>query len=126
MLKSTIATSFLAVAILVCRTDRQPTNNQHLVSKEDAAHWDWLLGEIALATSIKPDMSRAELLKVFEVEGGLQRIPPERYVLRNCPYIKVNVKFRLPGPRPLARVPLDSELKIESTSEPYVGYAIAD
>ncbi len=114
------------MAILVSQAEKRQARGEHVVSKEDTAHWHWLLDEIALATSIKPGMSRADLLKVFDVEGGLQRIPPERYVLKNCPYIKVNVKFRLPGPRPLAEVPPDSELKIDSVSEPYLGYAVED
>jgi hypothetical protein len=109
-----------------------------VISQEEAKHLDWLVARIGEALSIKAGMSRADLLKVFEVEGGLQRFPPERYCLRSCVYIKVRVTFRLPKTIPpqshvepgkraeLLKSFPDTDWIIETISEPCLGYYIAD
>jgi hypothetical protein len=40
-------------------------------------------------------MTRSDLLKVFATEGGLSWSTQRTYVYRQCPYIKVDVKFEL-------------------------------
>ena len=71
------------------------------------------------ATSIKVGMSRADLLKVFEVDDGVQRIPAERYVLRSYPHIKVRVEFDVKYGQGYKEKP-DAEIIIKSISKPYV------
>jgi len=117
-----------------------PSSQQRVtvISQEEAKHLDWLVARIGEALSIKAGMSRADLLKVFQVEGGLQRIPPERYCLQSCVYIKVRVRFRVAktvSPQPhvepgkqyerLRSIP-HTDWIIETISEPYLGYFIAD
>jgi len=58
-------------------------------------------------------MTRADLLKVFEMDGGLQSVPATRYVLRGTTLIKVDVEFEKP-------INSNDELKIKSISKPYL------
>jgi hypothetical protein len=44
--------------------------------------------------AIKPGMTRADLLRVFETEGGLSTALQRRYVSRDCRYFKVDVAFK--------------------------------
>jgi hypothetical protein len=109
-LKSLIAPIVLSSACFLLQPLR-PATQVRVVSKEEEKHEAWLRDRLREARSIKAGVSKADLLKVFTPDGGLQPIPPERYVLRTCPYIKVDVQFQLPGKRPLAKVPPDSELR---------------
>ncbi len=94
-------------------------------SKLEQTHTEWLLDRIKEAKSVTTGMSRADLLKVFEEDGGLNTIPVRRYVLRSCPYIKVDVEFNV-KPRLYTRDRPDQNLKIKNISEPYLGYMITD
>ena len=58
---------------------------------------EWLLQKYFEATSLKEGMTRAELLKVFRMDGGLQSFLPTRYVLRSSNMIKVDVEFEIPA-----------------------------
>ena len=106
-----------------------------LLSKEELKHQEWLRDRIEEAHSIKVGMTRADLLKVFEPDGGLQRIPPEIYVLRNCSLIKVRAQFEFP--KGMSRedfphgidlfeeasgksFPINTKLKISEISKPYL------
>jgi len=86
-------------------------------------HEDWLWDRLFEAESIKAGMTRADLLKVFGEDGGLQGGPSsQRFVLRSCHLIKVNVKFEL-GDAPQAAAPsltLDNRMKITDISKPYL------
>ena len=117
--KSLIAPIVLSAACLFLQS-LKPAAQVRVVSKEEEKHEAWLLDRLREAGSIKAGMSKADLLKVFTPDGGLQRIPPERYILRTCYYIKVHVRFQLPGKRPLAKIPPDTELKILMISRPYL------
>jgi hypothetical protein len=81
--------------------------------------------------TIKPGMTRAQLLKVFTTEGGLSTGLLRTYVFAKCPYIKVDVEFDAVG-RPsrdkLARVPLveDGRDSIKSISKPYLEWSHVD
>ena len=70
-------------------------------------------------------MSRAELMKVFEEDGGLQRIPAGRYVLRSCRMIKVEVEFDVGHGRAYGRKP-DEEVKIKGVSKPFLEHMHTD
>ena len=91
----------------------------------DQAHQQWLDDRYMEATSIKEGMSRADLLKLFEQEGGLQTIPASRYVLKRCRMIKVNVKFDTKYGVEYKPVP-DEDLKIREVSKPYLERMIID
>ena len=117
--KSLIAPIVLSAACFFLQP-LKPATQVRVVSKEEEKHEAWLLDRLREAVSIKAGMSKADLLEVFTPDGGLQRIPPERYILRTCYYIKVHVRFQLPGKRPLAKIPPDTELKILTISRPYL------
>jgi hypothetical protein len=54
-------------------------------------------------------------------DGGVQRIPATRYILRNCNMIKVDVDFDTEYGQAYKPVP-DEKLKIKSVSKPYLEY----
>lgn len=62
----------------------------------DRNHDQWLQQRYVEATSIKEGMTRADLLKTFQMDGGLQPLLPARYVLKNSNLIKVDVEFDVP------------------------------
>jgi hypothetical protein len=77
---------------------------------------------------IKPGMTRTELMKVFETEGGLYTATQQTFVYRHCPYVKVDVEFTLSDPRQnlqnlLEGQPTDTISKI---SKPYLEWSITD
>jgi hypothetical protein len=106
-----------------------------VATAQEPDHYKWLAARITEAHSIRPGMSRADLLKVFEPDGGFQPIPPETYVLRSCSLIKVKVNFEFPkgmSDKDLSQgttgtamasgenLPIDSEIKISAISRPYL------
>jgi hypothetical protein len=74
---------------------------------------------------IKPGMTRAELLKVFTMEGGLSTTTHQTFVYRGCPYIKVDVDFTPSDQKQkmIEERPTDTISKI---SKPYLDWTIAD
>jgi hypothetical protein len=56
-------------------------------------HWDWLGQRWDEAKAMRPGMSEADLFVVFQNDGGMQTIPPARWVLRRCDFIKIDVQF---------------------------------
>jgi hypothetical protein len=70
-------------------------------------------------------MSRADLLKIFTVEGGLSTAVHQTFVCRRCPYIKVDVDFVLSAPNQAA---LEKRLTdtISKISKPYLDWGIMD
>jgi hypothetical protein len=82
-------------------------------SQSEREHNEWLQAKYSEATSVKVGMTRTDLLKVFEMDGGLQSVPATRYVLRGTTLIKVDVEFEKPTNS-------NDELKIKSISKPYL------
>ena len=69
---------------------------------ESPEHVAWVATVLEHIEAIKPGMTRADLFKVFKLDGGLQQPPVHgRYVSRECPYFKVEVEFKTA--RPLER-----------------------
>ncbi|MEX2092818.1 MAG: hypothetical protein WD971_09085, partial [Pirellulales bacterium] len=56
-------------------------------------HTAWVAASLLEMQAIKPGMTRGDLLNVFKEEGGLSTRTARRYAYRDCPYIKVDVKF---------------------------------
>jgi hypothetical protein len=79
----------------------------------------WLRERYDEASSIRVGMTRAELIKVFSEDGGLQSIPASRYVLKSSTMIKVDVKFEFPEGID-HRTATDDQLHIKSISKPYL------
>lgn len=96
-----------------------------------AIHADWVKNSLSKIETIKVGMTRGQLLEIFTTEGGLSTGLQRTYVYRECPYIKVDVKFTATG-RPErdkeGRVTLQESNKdiIQSISVPYLQWTIAD
>jgi hypothetical protein len=75
--------------------------------------------------TIKPGMTRSDLLKMFTTEGGLSTARHRTFVYRGCPYIKVDVDFRLSDPKQnvLEEKPTDI---IAGISKPYLEWSVMD
>lgn len=73
----------------------------------------------------KPGGTRADLLKVFTTEGGVSTAKERTYVHRDCPYIKVDVRFSLTETNQSVITELPTD-KITNISKPYLGWSIMD
>ncbi|HEX8891425.1 MAG TPA: hypothetical protein VF779_19910 [Pyrinomonadaceae bacterium] len=91
----------------------------------------WIEDSLIEMKTIKVGMTRADLLKVFDTEGGLSTGLNRTYVYRKCPLIKVDVEFQPVG-RPArdakGRVTLKEadEDVIEKISRPYLDWTVMD
>jgi hypothetical protein len=87
-------------------------------------HTVWVERTIAEIETIKVGMTRADLMKVFEEEGGLSTRTYRKYVYHDCPLIKVIVEFQPVGkPGKLRESPKDKIIKI---SKPFLERVIVD
>jgi hypothetical protein len=91
----------------------------------DMAHTQWVASVLRWTYDIKPGMTRKNLLRVYTVEGGLSTRTQRTYVLKGCPYIKVDVKF-LPVGNVQDGLTQDPNDKIQEISKPYLDYSIMD
>ncbi len=81
--------------------------------------------------TIKPGMTRSQLLNVFKTEGGLSTGLHRTFVSQDCPYFKVDVDFKPVGHPERdgeGRVTLDEDTRdiITSVSRPYLQFTIAE
>src|ERR1700680_1869213 len=60
-------------------------------------HVMWVADVLKRMQTIKPGMTRVDLLKVFTTEGGLSTGLQRTYVSRDCPMFKVDVQFKAVG-----------------------------
>lgn len=87
-----------------------PATNSHVI---------WVGKVLEEMLSIRPGMTRDDLLRVFRTEGGLSIGPQRTYVSRQCPYFKVDVTFK-------AALVEDGKDPITSLSRPYLQFSIMD
>ena len=95
------------------------------LAKAPPEYTQWLVDSLREIQSLKSGMTRTDLLKTFEEEGGLSTRTERRYAYRDCPYIKVNVTFDPVGlsAEKSAESPTD---KIRTISQPFLEWPIAD
>ncbi|HEV2665877.1 MAG TPA: hypothetical protein VG324_13250 [Blastocatellia bacterium] len=110
--------SLFIIGLLLLATYSISTHGQ---GDQEEVHRQWLYQRYAEATSIKPAMSRADLLRVFREDGGVQPIPATRYVLKSCNMIKIEVEFDTEYGHAYKKKP-DADLKITKVSQPYLTY----
>jgi len=100
-----------------------------LQSSQD--HVTWVAQTLKRMQTIKPGMTRGDLLRVFTTEGGLSTGLRRTFGSRECPYFKVDVEFQAVG-RPdrdedgrvtTVEDSRDITLKI---SQPYLQFSIKD
>ena len=68
--------------------------------RADAAsqdHVPWVAEALMRMQTIKPGMTRADVLRVLTTEGGISTALHRTYVSRDCPYFKVDVDFKTAG-----------------------------
>lgn len=63
------------------------------MAPDERPHWDWLGQRWDEAKAMRPGTSEADLFVVFTPDDGLQSIPPQRWLLRRCDFIKIDVEF---------------------------------
>ena len=94
-------------------------------------HVAWVAQVLTRIETIKPGMTRQQLLTVFTTEGGLSTALSRTFVTRECPYFKVDVEFKAAG-RPdrdaegrVTGVEGDRDI-IVRISKPYLQFAVMD
>jgi hypothetical protein len=79
---------------------------------------------IRIASALHPGMTRADVLKNFQTEGGISARQWNSYVYKRCPYIKVDVTFAVaPGQDQMNEAATD---KIATVSKPYLQFSVSD
>src|SRR6516164_11664075 len=82
----------LAAASVCGMTIASPADAQ---SDCPSDHVEWVAESLKRLLTLKPGMSRDQLLRVVSTEGGLVFSPLQRtFVSRDCPFFKVDVAFR--------------------------------
>jgi hypothetical protein len=94
-------------------------------------HEVWVGHALEKMETIKPGMTRDDLLKVFRTEGGLSTGLHRTFVSRDCAYVKVDVEFQAlsrPDRNNEGRVTLEESPGdiIVKISRPYLQYSITD
>jgi hypothetical protein len=85
----------------------------------------WIAKVMRQIAMLQPGMRRDPLLKVFATEGGLSNRFQRTYVYSECPYIKVNVRFKAANDEADA-LKEDLDDIIESISQPYLAFSVSD
>jgi hypothetical protein len=106
-------------------TTGQPLGPVTGESQIDWEHTKWVDSVLRWIIDVKEGMTRKDLLRVFTIEGGLSNRHQRTYVLKQCPYIKVDVEFSPVGDAQnlIAESPDDKIIKI---SRPYLQYSTMD
>jgi hypothetical protein len=122
---------FLAAASLRggSTTVALPANGQRDCRSDHVA---WVAESLKRMLTLKPGMSRDQLMGLFTTEGGLVFSALQRtFVSRDCPFFKVDVTFRrergpdVNGSDPNRFQELNSDV-ITSISRPYLEFTHAD
>src|SRR6185369_14209709 len=94
-------------------------------SSQMETHEEWIAKSLREIEAVKVGMTRADLAKVFSTEGGLSTRTQQRFVYRECPYIKVDVEFEAVG-QPGNRTIRNPDDKITKISKPFLEWTIID
>jgi len=109
---------FLGILAIVAVAQSEPRPNP---SQIDRAHTAWIADVLNATQTVKAGMTRADLMKVFTTEGGLSTTSRRTYVYRECPYVKVDVRFAVSGRD--KELPADEIIEI---SRPYLAWSVWD
>ena len=107
----------MSIIIISARTGQTET--------ETITHSEWVQRSLTAIETIKVGMTRQDLLKLFTVEGGISTRTSRTYVFRECPYIKVNVRFEPVG-APQDKLKGHDQDRIISISKPYLERSVID
>jgi hypothetical protein len=94
-------------------------------------HTKWVAEALERMETIKPGMTRQDLLGVFTTEGGLSTGLRRTYVSKDCPYWKVDVEFEAVGRAARdgdggVTLVEDSRDRIKKISMPYLQFSTTD
>lgn len=111
---------FSAFAAMSSSPLRSETSNEE--------HVAWVAQVLTRMQTIKPGMTRQNLLAVFTTEGGISTGTQRTFVSRDCRYFKVNVRFQpVDTPAPDGRPAMENDRDlIVSISEPYLQFNVTD
>ncbi len=116
------ATPLLLAMTVTCAVARQADSDARNDASIDREHTQWVDQVMRSISTIKPGMTRKDLLRIFVEEGGLSTRSHRQYVYKHCPYIKVDIEFSPADDQPKE----SSNDKIVKISRPYLEYAIFD
>ena len=85
----------------------------------------WIAKVLRQVAKVQPGMKRQDLLKLFRPEGGLSTRIQRTYVFAECPYIKVNLRFKPASNNENGIEEMPDDL-IESISQPYLAWSVMD
>jgi hypothetical protein len=85
----------------------------------------WIAKLLRQIETIQPGMKRKDLPPTLTTEGGMSTRDQQTYVSSECPYIKVNVRFRPVGKGPWLLNGSPEDI-IESMSKPYLDWGTMD
>jgi hypothetical protein len=85
----------------------------------------WVAKVYRKIETIHPGMKRSQLTPVFTPDGGLSNRFQRTYVSIDCPYIKVDIRFKA-SKGDTDALHEDPDDTIESVSRPYLGWGITD
>ncbi len=92
---------------------------------EPKAACDVVVQALREVQNVKPGMTRRDLLKQFTGEGGVSNRLQRTYVLKTCPYVKVDIEFEIPPGQGRNATEALSD-KIAGISRPYLGWTVTD
>lgn len=111
----------LAIALLLAATLFAPTQ----IRDTDLEHRKWIVSVLESTGTIKPGMTRRDLLKVFMEEGGVSNRFQRTYVYKQCPYIKVTVEFEASANPDDGSTEMPQD-RIRKISAPFLAYIVVD
>ncbi len=101
-----------------------PSSAVEAAAEEDAVLTKQISEVLKDVGELKAGMTRADLMKIFDTEGGISSPTRRTFVHRRCPFIKVDVQFTL-----AEKVDLPEERpsdKISEISKPYLAWSVMD
>jgi hypothetical protein len=108
--------ALLSALTIAC--DASPRVNAQCADGAPGDNNLWVKKVLDRMQSIKPGMTRKDLLTVFTPEGGLSEVDKRTYRSQDCIYFAVDVGFRLRHPS--APLPEDPQDQILTISQPYL------
>ena len=125
MVQRLLALALLSSA-LISLSSVQARVRQTTASQDHVA---WVAEALKRMQTIRPGMTREDLLKVFTTEGGMFSERRRTFVSRDCPFFKVDVLFDAVAPRAnggrvtFEELPQDIIVRI---SRPYLEFRVSD
>ena len=122
MIRSLVRTAILSIlpAIILLALDTKINAGQD--AETEQKHTEWVQHVLASIRTVKPGMTRRDLLSVLDPDGGLSTRTQGTYIYKHCPYIKVDVEF-FRADRGATEKPGDRIVKI---SRPYLADPVYD